>query len=57
MLIEDKLLVSEQFEGQSHQKESERSLPKIVECLEAPVATSSIVPMYSVIMSSLLPLR
>src|SRR5438094_1243423 len=30
------------------QTEFERSLPKIVECLEEPVATSSIVPMYFV---------
>src|SRR5438094_3031933 len=30
------------------QAEFERSLPKIVECLEEPVATSSIVPMYFV---------
>src|SRR5260370_22186402 len=28
--------------------EFERSLPKIVECLEEPIATSSIVPMYFV---------
>ena len=30
------------------QTEFERSLPKIVECLEEPIATSSIVPMYFV---------
>src|SRR6184192_4975229 len=30
------------------QKEFERSLPKIVECLEEPIAASSIVPMYFV---------
>src|SRR6266516_3483575 len=30
------------------QSEFERSLPKIVECLEEPIATSSIVPMYFV---------
>jgi asparagine synthase (glutamine-hydrolysing) len=31
-----------------NQTEFERSLPKIVECLEEPIATSSIVPMYFV---------
>jgi len=31
-----------------YQTEFERSLPKIVECLEEPIATSSIVPMYFV---------
>ena len=31
-----------------NQSEFERSLPKIVECLEEPIATSSIVPMYFV---------
>ena len=36
------------YHGKADQAEFERSLPKIVECLEEPIATSSIVPMYFV---------
>jgi asparagine synthase (glutamine-hydrolysing) len=42
------LLRARHVEVKLDQTEFERSLPKIVECLEEPIATSSIVPMYFV---------
>jgi asparagine synthase (glutamine-hydrolysing) len=42
------LLAARHITVKLDQTEFERSLPKIVECLEEPIATSSIVPMYFV---------